>query len=105
MKNCVKLELLGAVHSGGVRPFFWKIAAEAGLTGWVGNSDNGICLLLEGDALTSGTVGRREIPVALNVRCACALGMLINLRQAMLSAVWLDGSVISVSPEQPKNAA
>ena len=51
-------------------------------------------LLLEGDALTSGSVGRREIPVALNVRCVCALGMLINTRQAILSAVWLDGSVI-----------
>ncbi len=51
-------------------------------------------LLQEGDAVTSGSVGRREIPVGLNVRCACALGMLINLRQAILSAVWLDGSVI-----------
>ena len=51
-------------------------------------------LLLEGDAVTSGSVGRREIPVALNVRCVCALGMLINTRQAILSAVWLDGSVI-----------
>ncbi|MCR5577117.1 MAG: ROK family transcriptional regulator [Oscillospiraceae bacterium] len=51
-------------------------------------------LLREGDAVTSGSVGRREIPVSLNVRCACALGMLINLRQAMLSAVWLDGTVI-----------
>ena len=51
-------------------------------------------LLREGDAVTSGSVGRREIPVALNVRCVCALGMLINTRQAILSAVWLDGSVI-----------
>ena len=51
-------------------------------------------LLLEGDAVTSGSVGRREIPVALNVRCVAALGMLINTRQAILSAVWLDGSVI-----------
>ena len=51
-------------------------------------------LLFEGDAVTSGSVGRREIPVALNVRCVCALGMLINTRQAILSAVWLDGSVI-----------
>ena len=51
-------------------------------------------LLHEGDAVTSGSVGRREIPVALNVRCVCALGMLINTRQAILSAVWLDGSVI-----------
>ena len=51
-------------------------------------------LLLEGDAVTSGSVGRREIPVALNVRCVAALGMLINTRQAILSALWLDGSVI-----------
>ena len=51
-------------------------------------------LLREGDAVTSGSVGRREIPVALNTRCVCALGMLINLRQAILSAVWLDGSLI-----------
>ena len=63
-------------------------------------------LLLEGDAVTSGSVGRREIPVALNTRCVCALGMLINLRQAILSAVWLDGSVIfseeiPLSPKAP----
>ena len=32
MKNSITLELLGALHTGGVRPFFWKIAAEAGLT-------------------------------------------------------------------------
>ena len=64
-------------------------------------------LLREGDAVTSGSVGRREIPVSLNTRCACALGMLINLRQAMLSAVWLDGTVIFSEeiPLAPRAAA
>lgn len=51
-------------------------------------------LLVEGEAVSSGTAGRREIMVRLNERCACALGLLINLRQAILSAVWLDGTVI-----------
>lgn len=51
-------------------------------------------LLVEGEAVSSGAAGRREIMVRLNERHACALGLLINLRQAILSAVWLDGSGI-----------
>ena len=39
-------------------------------------------LLREGSAVTSGSVGRREILVELNTRAACALGVLLNLRQA-----------------------
>lgn len=51
-------------------------------------------LLREGSAVSSGAVGRREILVELNTHAACGLGVLINLRQAILSATWLDGSVI-----------
>lgn len=51
-------------------------------------------LLCEGITLPSGGgVGRREVLVELNPRACCALGVLINIRQAILSAVWLDGSV------------
>ena len=39
MKNCVKLELLGAVHSGGVRPFFWKMT-------WRGPAPGGTVLIV-----------------------------------------------------------
>ena len=51
-------------------------------------------LVCEGSPLPSGGVGRREVTVELNSRARCALGVLINLRQAILSAAWLDGSVI-----------
>lgn len=51
-------------------------------------------LLFEGEILSSGNAGRREILVDINVRKACGLGVLINLRQAILSGTWLDGSVI-----------
>ena len=51
-------------------------------------------LLREGCAVSSGSVGRREILVELNAQAFCALGILLNLRQAILSAAWLDGSVI-----------
>lgn len=51
-------------------------------------------LVCEGSPLPSGGVGRREVTVELNSRARCALGVLINLRQAIVSAVWLDGSVI-----------
>ena len=51
-------------------------------------------LLTEGAAVPSGGAGRREILLQLNPTAYCALGVLINLRQAILSAVWLDGSVI-----------
>ena len=51
-------------------------------------------LLHEGNAIQSGSVGRREIMVELNNRCGYGLGILINLRQAILSAAWLDSTVI-----------
>ena len=82
MKNCVKLELLGALHSGGVRPFFWKIAAEAGLTGRVGNSDNGICLLLEGDDKQISSFIRSlpsTVPGAFRLRSVCILNRMTNV--------------------------
>ncbi len=51
-------------------------------------------LVCEGEPLPGSGVGRREVTVELNAHARCALGVLINLRQAILSAVWLDGSVI-----------
>ena len=51
-------------------------------------------LLCEGEMLSSGNAGRREILIDINAKKACGLGVLINLRQAVLSGAWLDGSVI-----------
>ncbi|MBQ3263283.1 MAG: ROK family transcriptional regulator [Oscillospiraceae bacterium] len=51
-------------------------------------------LLSEGEMLTSGNAGRREILIDINPQKACGLGVLINLQQAILSGAWLDGSVI-----------
>ena len=51
-------------------------------------------LLQEGEELSSGSAGRREILIDINPKAGCALGVWINLRQAILSAVWLDGNVI-----------
>lgn len=82
MKNWVKLELQGALHSGGVRPFFWKIAAEAGLTGWVANSENGICLQLEGDDKQISSFIRSlpaNVPGAFRLRSICVLSRKTNV--------------------------
>ena len=51
-------------------------------------------LLTEGSMLPGSGVGRREVMVELNNRARAALGIFINLRQAIVSGVWLDGSVI-----------
>ena len=51
-------------------------------------------LLSEGEMLTSGNAGRREILIDINAQKACGLGVLIQLQQAILSGAWLDGSVI-----------
>ena len=51
-------------------------------------------LLSEGEMLTSGNAGRREILIDINAKKACGLGVLIQLQQAILSGAWLDGSVI-----------
>ena len=51
-------------------------------------------LISEGEMLSSGNAGRREILIDINTTSACGLGVLINLRHAILSATWLDGSVI-----------
>jgi predicted NBD/HSP70 family sugar kinase len=51
-------------------------------------------LLSEGEMLTSGNAGRREILIDINAQKGCGLGVLIQLQQAILSGAWLDGSVI-----------
>ena len=51
-------------------------------------------LVHTGDALSTGRAGRREIGLSPNPRSRCALGLLLNRGQAVLSAAWLDGSVI-----------
>ena len=51
-------------------------------------------LLSEGESITSGAAGRREILVDINRDAAVGLGILINLRQAVVSAVQLDGAVL-----------
>ena len=51
-------------------------------------------LLLEGDSVPGEGAGRREVLLRLNPDAGFAPGLLINLRQAVLSAVRLDGSVI-----------
>ena len=62
-------------------------------------------LLTEGSMLPGSGVGRREVMVQLNRRARAALGIFINLRQAVVSAVWLDGSVIfSESFDLPEKA-
>ncbi len=63
-------------------------------------------LLTEGRLLPGSGVGRREVMVELNCHAHTALGIFINLRQAILSAVWLDGTVlfsekIAISEQAP----
>ena len=76
MKNCVTLELKCAVQTGGIRPFFWKLTAEAGLTGWITKSNGGVILRLEGD---DGQISSfiRDLPVrvpsAFRLRTVCVL--------------------------------
>ena len=51
-------------------------------------------LVQEGPSLPSGGAGRREVLVELRPQARCALGLLINRGQAILSGVWMDGEVI-----------
>jgi len=62
-------------------------------------------LLIEGDAVATGNAGRREVMVGINPNFGVALGILINARQAIISAVNLDGSLIfSNQIRIPQNA-
>ena len=51
-------------------------------------------LLREGEAVATGSAGRREILISVNPDHAYCLGIHINVRQAILSATRLDGSII-----------
>ena len=62
-------------------------------------------LLVESGTVPSESAGRREILVELNTHHRCALGILLNLRQAIVSAVWLDGSVLFSEPIELPSAA
>lgn len=76
MKNCVTLELKCAVQTGGIRPFFWKLTAEAGLTGWITKSSGGVILRLEGDDEQISSFIRDlpvRVPSAFRLRTVCVL--------------------------------
>ena len=51
-------------------------------------------LVREGASLTGDGAGRREILLKLESRSRCALGVLLGLGGAVLSAVWLDGEEV-----------
>ncbi len=51
-------------------------------------------LLKEGPSVAGLRAGRREILLETNPRSGWALGVMINVRQAIISAIWLDGTVI-----------
>lgn len=51
-------------------------------------------LVHEGRTLPSDSAGRREVSLEPDPQARCALGLLLNRGQAMLSAVWLNGDVI-----------
>ena len=62
-------------------------------------------LLSEGEMISCGNAGRREVLIDINNEYACGLGVLILLGSATLSAVWLDGSVIfSETVDLPEHA-
>ena len=51
-------------------------------------------LVEEGNIVSSSSAGRKEILLQIRTDRFCSLGVLINLRQAVLSAVRLDGSLL-----------
>ena len=51
-------------------------------------------LLQETPSAAAVGVGRREILLGLDPHARCALGVLLGLGRAILSGVWLDGSVL-----------
>lgn len=77
MKSCATLEMKGMIPSSGIRSFFWKIAAEAGLTGWIANSkDGGVFLRIEGSEVQLSTFIRSlpsRVPGAFRLRSICLL--------------------------------
>jgi hydrogenase maturation protein HypF len=48
-RSCVRIMLQGAVQGVGFRPFVFRVARELGVTGWVGNSRDGVTIEAEGD--------------------------------------------------------
>ena len=64
MRSIILFELKGDLHVGGFRPFLWKLAAEAGLSGWIANSEQGVLLRLEGEEEQIGAF-IKSIPTAV----------------------------------------
>ena len=107
MKNCVTLELQGAVHQGGARAFFWKLAAEAGLTGWIANSNSGVYLRIEGtDEQISGFV--RSLPVrvpgAFRLRSVCVIKREVQVPDSQCQPGFRvlnqDGEIPEIGPDR-----
>ena len=51
-------------------------------------------LLREGELMDSTGAGRREKKLEINPKSGCALGILLNVKKAVLSATYLDGSTV-----------
>lgn len=47
-KRRLRLLIRGAVQGVGFRPFIYRIASEMGLTGWIANTPQGVCIEVEG---------------------------------------------------------
>ncbi len=51
-------------------------------------------VISEGRELHGNGAGRREIMLHLNAQAFCTLGILLDLKYATVSGIWLDGSII-----------
>ncbi len=92
----LRMTIRGAVQGVGFRPFVYRLAAELGLTGWVGNTSEGVTIEAEGpEAELRDFLARipREKP---------ALAFLHGLEASFLDARGYTGFVIreSIAAEQ-----
>ena len=59
-----RLRVTGTVQGVGFRPFVYRLAADLGLAGWVGNDSLGVILEAEGPAPALDALGRRLVDEA-----------------------------------------
>ena len=95
----ILIRIIGRVQGVGFRPFIYRLATEMGLSGWVGNSSQGVTIEAEGDrrALDEFLVRiEKEIPPRASIQ---------SLEPTFLDARGLHGFEIRESVESGKKTA
>ncbi len=96
---CLRVQIEGAVQGVGFRPFVYRLATRLGLSGWVGNSSQGVMIELEGNVEMLD-----EFLTCIKVE-APTNSLIKNMQYSIVDAVGYDAFTIKESDQSGEKIA